>query len=50
MLRKVPIAGAEGWSRLVENVCVIVDDLERGFVPEIEAAAGPAPEWFEPGR
>ena len=26
------------------------NELDRTFVPEIEAAVGPAPEWFEPGR
>lgn len=28
----------------------IADELERTFVPEIEEAVGPAPEWYEPGR
>lgn len=49
-VRQAAIAGADGWLRLVENLCVVVDDLERTFVAEIEAVAGPAPGWFEPGR
>lgn len=46
---QVPIAGASGWAQLVDNLVVVVDDLEASFVPEIEAQAGPAPDWFEPG-
>jgi hypothetical protein len=34
----------------VTNLGAIVDELERTFVPEIEAAVNPAPDWFEPGR
>jgi hypothetical protein len=46
---QVPIAGADGWAAIVANLAVIVDDLEKTFVREIEEKAGPAPEWFEPG-
>jgi len=45
-----PIGDTANWERIVANMCAIVDELERTFVPEIEEAAGPAPEWFEPGR
>ena len=45
-----PIGDTASWERIVANVATIVDELERTFVPEIEAAAGPAPAWFEPGR
>jgi hypothetical protein len=45
-----PIGDTANWERIVANLGVIVDELERTFVAEIEAAAGAAPEWFEPGR
>jgi hypothetical protein len=45
---QVPIDGPEGWRRIVENLAVVVADLEGSFVPEVGAAAGPAPAWFEP--
>jgi hypothetical protein len=45
-----PIGDTANWKRIVENMGAIVDELERTFVPEVEAAAGPAPEWFDPGR
>ena len=45
-----PIGDTENWERIVANLGVIVDELDRTFVPEIEAAAGRAPDWFEPGR
>jgi len=48
--RQYPIGDTANWERIVANMSAIVDELERTFVPEIEEAAGPAPEWFEPGR
>ena len=36
------------WQKLVDNMAAIVAELDRTFVPAIEAAAGPAPEWFKP--
>jgi len=36
------------WQKLVDNMAAIVGELDRTFVPAIEAAAGPAPEWFTP--
>jgi hypothetical protein len=45
-----PIGGPDRWRQIVENLAAIVDELDRSFVPRIEAAAGPAPAWFEPGR
>jgi hypothetical protein len=45
-----PIGDTANWERIVANIGAIVDELERTFVGEIEAAAGAAPEWFEPGR
>ncbi len=43
-----PIGDTANWERIVANLGVIVDELDRAFVPEVAAAAGPAPEWFEP--
>jgi hypothetical protein len=48
--RQYPIGDTANWERIVANMGAIVDELQRTFVPEIEEAAGPAPEWFEPGR
>jgi hypothetical protein len=45
-----PIGDTENWQRIVANIAAIVDELDRTFVAEIEAAVDPAPEWFEPGR
>jgi hypothetical protein len=45
-----PIGDVENWERIVENLAMIVDELERTFVKEVEAAVGRAPEWFGPGR
>ena len=42
------IGDAEHWQKLVDNLAAIVAELDRTFVPAIEAAAGPAPEWFKP--
>jgi hypothetical protein len=49
-VRQYPIGDTASWQKIVANVGAIVDELERTFVPEIEAAVGPAPEWFDPGR
>jgi hypothetical protein len=51
-LRIKPLARFISWvfGLLVVTICAIVDELDRTFVPEIEATAGPAPEWFDPGR
>jgi hypothetical protein len=45
-----PIGDTANWTQIVANIAAIVDELERTFVVEIEAAVGPAPQWFEPGR
>jgi hypothetical protein len=42
------IGDAAHWQKLVDNMAAIVAELDRTFVPAIEAAAGPAPEWFTP--
>lgn len=43
-----PIGDAERWQKIVENLAAVVAELEHSFVPEIEAAAGPSPAWYEP--
>lgn len=45
-----PIGDAERWRRIVANLAVIVDELDRTFLPELEKAIDRAPEWFEPER
>jgi hypothetical protein len=41
-----PIGGPERWKQIVENLAALVGALDRSFVPEVEAAAGPSPEWY----
>jgi hypothetical protein len=43
-----PIGDAEGWRKIVENLAALVAELDKSFVPAVEAAAGPAPEWYKP--
>jgi hypothetical protein len=43
-----PIGDAEQWAKIVENVAALVTELDRTFVPDIERAAGPSPEWYRP--
>jgi hypothetical protein len=43
-----PIGGPERWSQIVDNLAALVAALDRDFVPEVEAAAGPSPEWYRP--
>lgn len=45
-----PIGGAERWQKIVENLGAMVSELERCFVPDVEKAAGPSPEWYEPEK
>ena len=42
------VGDAEHWRKIVENLGVLVAELERTFVPEIEGVAGPSPEWYKP--
>lgn len=46
--RQIPIGDSARWQRIVENLAVVVDEAERSFVPQIDAAAGSAPAWFAP--
>jgi hypothetical protein len=41
-----PIGDADQWRKIVENLAALVAELDRSFVPDIEAAAGPSPEWY----
>jgi hypothetical protein len=43
-----PIGDADRWRKIVENLATLVKELEHSFVAEIEAAAGPSPEWYKP--
>jgi len=43
-----PIGDAEQWQKITENLGALVAELERTFVPEVEAVAGPSPEWYHP--
>ncbi|MGA8075206.1 MAG: hypothetical protein WB995_17155 [Candidatus Acidiferrales bacterium] len=45
-----PIGDADRWQKIVENLGALVAELDRSFVPEIEAAAGPSPEWYQPEK
>lgn len=42
------IGDAARWERIVENLAAIVTEFDRDFVPAIEAAAGPSPDWYTP--
>ena len=43
-----PIGDAARWQKIVENLGAMVRELDRTLVPEIEAAVGPSPEWYQP--
>ena len=43
-----PIGDATRWSQIVDNLAALVAEYDRTFVPAIEAAAGPSPEWYRP--
>jgi hypothetical protein len=43
-----PIGDGENWRRIVENLAALVAELDRDFVPAVERAAGPSPEWYTP--
>jgi hypothetical protein len=43
-----PIGDAERWQKIVENLAATVAELDRTFVPEIEAISGPSPDWYKP--
>lgn len=42
------IGDATRWQQIVDNLAALVAEYDRSFVPAIEAAAGPSPEWYAP--
>jgi hypothetical protein len=48
MTGQYPIGDAARWERIVANLAALTRELDRDFVPAIEAAAGPSPEWYTP--
>jgi hypothetical protein len=46
--RQYPIGGPDRWQQIVDNLAALVAELDRTFVPEVEAASGPAPAWYRP--
>jgi hypothetical protein len=42
------IGDAAHWQQMVDNLAALVGELDRSFVPAVEAAAGSSPEWFKP--
>lgn len=45
-----PIGDTDRWCQIVENLAAVIDELDRTYVPELEAVLGPVPDWFDPGR
>ncbi len=43
-----PMGGPERFRQIVDNLAALVAELDRTFVPAIEAAAGSAPDWYKP--
>lgn len=42
------IGDSDRWQKIVENLAALVRELDRIFLPAIEAVAGPVPEWYRP--
>jgi hypothetical protein len=42
------IGGPERWQQIVDNLAALVAELDRTFVPAIEAISGPSPDWYKP--
>jgi hypothetical protein len=42
-----PIGDVERWEKIVANLAALCRYLDSEISPEIDAAAGPAPEWFD---
>jgi hypothetical protein len=42
------IGGPDRWRGIVENLAALVAELDRSFVPAVEAISGPSPDWFQP--
>jgi hypothetical protein len=45
---QLPIGGPERWGQIVDNLAALVGVRDRSFVPDVEEASGPAPEWYRP--
>ena len=43
-----PIGDSERWQQIVDNLAALVAEYDRSFVPQVEAASGPAPAWYRP--
>jgi hypothetical protein len=43
-----PMGGPERFRQIVDNPAALVAELDRTFVPAIEAISGPAPDWYKP--
>jgi hypothetical protein len=43
-----PIGGPEQWRQIVENLATLTAELDRSFVPAVEAESGPSPDWYKP--
>ena len=43
-----PIGSPERWEQIVDNLATLVAELDRTFVPAIEAISGPSPDWYKP--
>jgi hypothetical protein len=43
-----PIGDAAQWAKIVANLAALTQALDATLLPEVEALAGPVPEWFEP--
>ena len=46
--RQHQIGGAESWRKIVDNLAALVAELDRSFVPAVEAVSGPSPAWYKP--
>ena len=42
-----PIGDAARWEKIVANLAALGSHLDHQIVPEIDAIAGPAPDWFD---
>jgi len=43
-----PMGDPERFRQIVDNLAALVAELDRTFVPAIEAISGPAPDWYKP--
>jgi hypothetical protein len=42
------MGGPERWRQIVDNLGALVAELDSSFVPAVEAASGPSPDWYRP--